>query len=59
MKVGDVILLNRFLAEDMTATVSQQGTVNADCDGVAGVGSGDAVAILALLASLVDSLPLR
>ncbi len=59
VKVGDVILLNRFLAEDMTATVSQQGTVNADCDGVAGVGSGDAVAILALLASLVDSLPLR
>lgn len=59
VKVDDVILLNRFLSEEVNAVVTQQGVVNADCDGVPGVASDDAVAILSLLASLVDSLPLR
>lgn len=52
VKIGDVILLNRFMAEDATAIISATGMANADADGIAGVGSGDAVAILKMLASL-------
>ncbi len=59
VKVGDVILLNRFLAEDTAAVVTEQGTINAECDGAADLTGNDAVAILSLLAGLVDSLPLK
>ncbi len=58
VKISDVILLNRFISEDITAVVSEQGIANAECDAKAGVSTDDAVAILMLLAGLVDSLPL-
>ncbi len=59
VKIDDVILLNRFIAEDTTATVTAQGVVNAECNGVTGINSDDATAILMLLAGLVNSLPLN
>ncbi len=52
VKVGDVILLNRMLAEDTAAYVSEQGMLNAECDDVSGVNGGDAIAILKMLANL-------
>lgn len=52
VKVGDVILLNRVLAEDIAAEVSAQGMLNAECDDVQGVDGNDAVAILKMLANL-------
>ncbi|MDD5946498.1 MAG: glycosyl hydrolase [Oscillospiraceae bacterium] len=52
VKIGDVILLNRFLAEDAEAVVAEQGLANAECDGTAGITSGDAIAILKILAGL-------
>lgn len=52
VKIGDVILLNRFLAEDETITISAAGLANADADGSGAPGSGDSVAILKILAGL-------
>ena len=52
VKIGDVILLNRFMAEDESITVKAEGLVNADADGDGGIGSGDSVAILKILAGL-------
>ncbi len=52
VKIGDVILLNRFLAEDATAVVSEQGMHNAECDDVTGVNGNDSIAILKMLAGL-------
>ncbi len=52
VKINDVILLNRMIAEDTTATISEQGIINADCDGKDGVNSDDAIAILKMLAGL-------
>ncbi|MGN0647494.1 MAG: glycoside hydrolase family 9 protein [Oscillospiraceae bacterium] len=59
VKVDDVILLNRFIAEDAAVTISKQGTANAQCGAVEGIAGDDAVAILQLIAGLVDSLPLK
>ncbi len=58
VKVDDVILLNRFIAEDAAAAVTEQGIANADCNANGGVTGDDAVAILMLIAGLVDALPL-
>lgn len=52
VKIGDVILFNRFLAEDGTAEISEQGLRNADADFSGGTSSDDAVAILRILAGL-------
>ncbi len=52
VKVGDVILLNRFLAEDTEAQISEQGMRNAECDGLDGINGNDATAILRILAGL-------
>ncbi|MBE6846903.1 MAG: alpha-L-arabinofuranosidase [Ruminococcus sp.] len=52
VKIGDVILLNRFLAEDQSITVTAQGMLNAEADGVNGINGNDSVAILYLLAGL-------
>ncbi|MDD5947050.1 MAG: hypothetical protein PUC41_04545 [Oscillospiraceae bacterium] len=52
VKIGDVILLNRFMAEDESITVKAEGLANADADGDGGIGSGDSVAILKILAGL-------
>lgn len=52
VKIGDVILLNRFLSEDKDAVISTQGLTNADMDGDGATTAADAVAILKLLAGL-------
>lgn len=52
VKIGDVILLNRFLSEDKAVVISTQGLSNADIDGDGSATAADAVAILKLLAGL-------
>lgn len=54
VKIDDVILLNRLLAEDSSITVTDQGIANGDCDGKAGLDGGDSTAILRRLAGLAD-----
>lgn len=51
-KVNDVILLNRFLAEDDTAAISETGLLNADFDQNGERDGDDATAMLKSLASL-------
>jgi len=52
VKIDDVILLNRFLAEDNSIAVSHQGLINADSDGDGDVKGNDATHILRMLAGL-------
>ncbi len=52
VKVGDVILLNRFLAEDTAATVTAQGLANADVNASGAPDGEDAGSILKMLAGL-------
>ena len=54
VKVNDVILLNRFLSEDQTAIISQQGMLQAEADGSEGVNSSDAVVILKMIAGITE-----
>lgn len=54
VRVNDVILLNRFLSEDKTAVISEQGMLQADADGSAGVNGNDAVAILKMIAGIAQ-----
>lgn len=58
VKIDDVILLNRLIAEDITVNVSAQGAANAECNGVEGLNSGDSTAILRYLAGMETALPL-
>lgn len=51
--VSDAVLLCRYLVEDHEATVTDQGLINADCDGVAGVDNDDALRIVRYAAKLV------
>ncbi len=53
VKTNDVILLNRFLAEDTTITVSEQGIANADCEYDGDTTGADATKILQYLAGLI------
>lgn len=57
VKIDDVILLNRVIAEDTTVTVSDQGLANGECSAPTGLTGDDAVAILMLIAGMVDALP--
>lgn len=52
VKIGDVILLNRFIAEDEEAVITKQGLANADVNQDGNSNSTDAVAILKSLAGL-------
>lgn len=52
VKINDVILLNRLLAEDTSAVISEQGMANAESDGTDGINGNDAAAILMILAGL-------
>lgn len=54
VKTSDVIMLNRFLAEDLTADVSAQGLLNADCEYDGLVNTSVATMILRYLAGLVS-----
>ncbi len=55
VKVGDVILLNRFLAEDDAATISVQGLLNADMNDSGAPDSDDAARILRILAGFASA----
>ena len=51
--VTDVVLLCRYLAEDDTAVITEEGKKNADCDGIAGLTNSDGTRILQLVAKLI------
>lgn len=53
VKTADVILLNRFLAEDTTVSVSAQGLLNADCQYDNDTNANDATVILQYLAGMI------
>lgn len=53
--VSDAVLICRYAAEDKTATITAQGLKNADCDGVAGVTSADALRVLRYIAGFVTA----
>lgn len=55
VKINDVILLNRLLAEDISVEISAQGTINADCNANGSPDSGDSVLILSYLAGIIDA----
>lgn len=50
--VSDAVLLARLLAEDVTASVTEQGMVNADCNDDGSLSSEDTVAILRHVAKI-------
>ncbi len=52
VKIGDVILLNRFIAEDSAAIISAQGMLNAEVNGITPVNGDDSIAILRMLAGI-------
>lgn len=52
VKVDDVILLNRYLTEDVTAVITAQGMINAEMNNDEIVNTSDATAILRVLAAL-------
>lgn len=53
VKIADVILLNRFIGEDTTITVSDQGILNADCEYDGETTPEDSTAILKYLAGMI------
>ncbi len=53
VKTADIILLNRFLAEDASINISAQGLLNADCQYDGETTSADATQILKYLAGLI------
>ena len=53
VEIADVILLNRFLAEDTAVTVTDQGIANADCVYDGETAPEDSTAILQYLAGLI------
>lgn len=50
--VSDAVMLARFIAEDASVTVTEQGLANADCDGVKGISPDDLTMILRIIAKL-------
>lgn len=54
IKIDDVILLNRFIAEDTGVTVTQQGIANADCVYDTETNNSDSTAILRYLAKMIS-----
>ena len=50
--VSDAVLLARFLAEDQTAKMTDQGRRNADCNADGEIDSGDIISILRHIAKL-------
>ena len=55
VKINDVILCNRYLAEDITVNLSEQGEANGDCNGSGNMDSADSVLILRLIAGLISA----
>lgn len=54
--ISDVILLNRFLAEDQQISISDQGVLNADCDGDGAPDNDDCTLILQVIAGIISEL---
>ncbi len=54
LMINDVILLNRFLAEDSSVEISAQGIANADMNGDGAATATDSIAMLRILAGLKD-----
>ncbi|HAG12636.1 MAG TPA: glycoside hydrolase family 9 [Ruminococcus sp.] len=52
--VGDAVLLARFLAEDSTATITEQGQINANVVSGDGLTSADTTKILKYVAFMID-----
>ena len=52
--VADAILLARIVAEDKTATVSEQGKRNAELDGKAGLSADDTTMLVKAIAGLAE-----
>lgn len=50
--VSDAIMLARTVAEDPDAGITEQGKVNGDLDGVAGLSANDTIALLKMIAGL-------
>ncbi len=51
--VSDAVLLARFIAEDVTANITQNGKLNADCDGDGTITSADTLQILRYIAKMI------
>ena len=51
--VSDAVLLARFVAEDTTAVVKEQGKRNADCSGDGNLSGDDTILILKYIAKLI------
>ena len=56
VKIDDVVLLNRYVGEDPTISITPQGVANGDCDGKTGVDAADSAAILLYLAGWLETL---
>ncbi len=56
VKIDDVVLLSRYLGEDTTITIQQQGLLNADCNTDTKTSPDDSILILQYLAKLIPSL---
>ena len=54
--VSDAVLLARFVAEDTTAVVKEQGKRNADCSGDGNLSGDDTILILKYIAKLISQL---
>ncbi len=57
--VKDAVLLARLVGGDMTAEVSEQGSINADCDGNPGISPTDLTTLLRYLARLIPDFPVQ
>lgn len=53
--ISDAVLLNKAVAS--AVTLSEQASLNADCNGNGELGSSDAIVLLKFLVSLIKSLP--
>lgn len=54
INISDVILYNRYIAEDVTVSVTAQGMANAEVTGDTGITSADASKVLRYLASFIS-----
>ncbi len=58
VSIADATAILQYLGNTDMFALSAEGMVNADVDGVAGVGAGDALAIQQLDAKVINSLPI-
>lgn len=54
VKINDVVLLSRFISEDIEAVVTDQGIVNAQCYNDGDINGNDATLLLQYLAGMVS-----